>query len=93
MTPISLAHRAHPASNFNRAAIETGALCGCFYCEKVFSPDDQPIKMWTDYRRTAMCPYCGIDSVISSADIPEITNEAFLRIMNKKWFGEPRRTK
>jgi hypothetical protein len=87
MTPLNRAHRAHSACDYNRAAIETGARCGCFYCQEIFSPTETPIKEWTDYQRTAICPLCGIDSVISSVDIPEILDKQFLETMNQKWFG------
>jgi len=83
-----LAHRAHAASSFNRAAIETGARCGCFYCVKVFSPKETPIKEWIDYQRTALCPFCSIDSVVSSADIEKVTEVGFLKLMEAKWFGD-----
>jgi hypothetical protein len=35
--------------------------------------------------QTAICPKCGIDSVVSS-DLP-ITDEIFLDEMNKYWFS------
>jgi hypothetical protein len=80
-------HCAHRASMFNRASIETGATCGCFFCCKVFSPTEYPIKEWTDYQRTALCPFCRIDSIVSSADIKWANDEGFLRAMEKKWFS------
>lgn len=36
--------------------------CGCFYCLKIFNPKE--IKKWCDSEKTAICPYCGIDSII-----------------------------
>jgi len=82
-----LAHHAHAASSYNQAAIETGATCGCFYCRRIFSPTEKPIKEWTDYQRTELCPYCGIDSIVSSADIPEIGDKVFVEAMNQEWFA------
>jgi hypothetical protein len=38
--------------------------CGCFNCLKIFSPKE--IERWLDDGAdfTAICPYCGIDTVI-----------------------------
>lgn len=82
--------KAHRFSSGNKPALEKDELCGCFYCLKVFSPkeiteylqyDDIPI----DKDGTALCPYCGIDSVLpQSAGFP--LTEDFLRQMNRKWF-------
>ena len=37
-------------------------ICGCFYFITTFRPID--IIEWTDDKQTALCPNCGIDSVI-----------------------------
>jgi hypothetical protein len=43
------------------------------------------IEEWTDEGKTAMCPRCGIDSVIGSASgFPMSSN--FLRQMHSHWF-------
>lgn len=41
--------------------------CGCFYCCKIFSPNE--IEDWCEDEpdRTAICPYCWIDSVIGES--------------------------
>jgi hypothetical protein len=62
--------------------------CGCFYCLATFGPAE--IKDWIkDGRgmrnRTALCPRCGIDSVIGSAAGYPIT-PAFLGLMQGHWF-------
>ncbi len=59
--------------------------CGCFYCLKIFNPKE--IKDWVEdrYDKTALCPYCGIDSVIGEYTGFPITYE-FLEKMNKYWF-------
>lgn len=62
--------------------------CGCFYCCRIFSPVE--ISEWvddgdTDSAKTALCPYCGIDSVIGSAAGYPI-DASFLREMRKHWF-------
>ncbi len=84
---------AHRASIYHRQAIEQSRQCGCFYCLKLFGPEK--VCAWTDRHRphaehTALCPYCGVDSVIGDASGLEIT-EAFLDDMNRHWFdaGSP----
>lgn len=57
---------------------------GCFYCLTIFSP--QEIEEWIeDTSGTAICPYCGIDSVIGESSGYPITKE-FLSKMKEQWF-------
>lgn len=80
---------AHTFSNNHKQALSVEQRCGCFYCQSIFSSkeildwleDDNPC----DRLGTALCPNCGIDSVIGESSGFEITNE-FLRAMNFKWF-------
>ncbi|WP_054058134.1 MULTISPECIES: hypothetical protein [Pseudomonas] len=74
---------AHLFSINHRAQIEASDHCGCFYCLGVFSPS--AITEWVDLDRTALCPKCGIDSVIGSASRLPITLE-FLSKMHEHWF-------
>ena len=87
-TEILDAHR-HCALHFDE--IKRSDLCGCFYCLKVFPPRE--ILDWFDDHNvgegkegaTALCPYCGIDSVIGSASQFPSTAE-FLSAMHRHWF-------
>lgn len=81
--------QAHFYSSNHKPELENDRVCGCFYCLKIFSPTE--IDEWIiedtkiDYRGTAICPYCGIDSIIGeSSDFP-MTKE-FFKEMNKRWF-------
>lgn len=75
---------AHEFSIHNRTQLEHSVTCGCFCCVKVFSPDE--IDEWIDREDdTALCPYCGIDSVLGDASGYEISEE-FLTKMYKRWF-------
>jgi len=62
-------------------------VCGCFYCCAVFPPGG--IDEWVDEQdgegQTALCPRCGIDSVIGDRAGFPITPE-FLGRMNEYWF-------
>ena len=74
---------AHQFSANNRKQLEQSAICGCFYCGKIFSPLE--IEEWIPEKAgTALCPYCGIDSVIGEASGFQIT-EQLLKEMNQYW--------
>jgi hypothetical protein len=76
---------AHNKSATNRRDIEKSTICGCFYCRQTFVP--AKIKEWIDEAdQTALCPFCGIDSVIGDRSGFEITEE-FLRVMREFWFS------
>jgi len=75
--------KAHRASIHHRKQLETSSVCGCFYCGAIFSP--QEITEWIDNDDTALCPYCGIDSVLGDSSGFPVTKE-FLGEMRKYWF-------
>jgi hypothetical protein len=100
MQPADL-ELAHKRSIRHRPEIEASDTCGCFYCLATFRPDE--IVDWTDwpdgtpegeedrYGQTALCPRCGIDSVIGSASGYPLTPK-FLAAMKFRYFetfGEP----
>ena len=75
---------AHKYSSNHKASLLKDTKCGCFFCLKIFSPTE--IEEWIDdIEGTAICPYCGIDSIISESSSYPITTE-FLSEMNKYWF-------
>jgi hypothetical protein len=76
--------RAHQHSIRHFAELAKSSLCGCFYCLDLFEFKD--ITEWTDENQTALCPNCGIDSVIGDASGFPITEE-FLTAMKTRWFG------
>jgi len=66
--------------------LQKSTVCGCFYCLKIYSPDE--INEWTDSEEdTAICPHCGIDSVLGDASGYDISEE-FMSEMHGYWFGE-----
>ena len=75
---------AHAFSSSHRKFLKSDNLCGCFFCMKIFNPN--LITEWIeDVGGTAICPYCGIDSVIGESSGYPITKE-FLLQMNNYWF-------
>jgi hypothetical protein len=79
--------RAHRHSSRHREEVLASEQCGCFYCCTIFRPSE--IEDWTDewegVGQTALCPRCGIDSVIGSESGYPVTPE-FLAAMKAHWF-------
>jgi hypothetical protein len=84
---------AHRHSDHHRAEILASRSCGCFHCGAIFPPTR--IEDWTDEpdegaegeEQTAICPECGIDSVIGDESGFPIT-AAFLSRMRRHWFAQ-----
>lgn len=79
---------AHNASTFNKDIV-LDTKCGCFHCLEIFSPSE--IEEWCcevedGEEVTAICPHCGIDSVIGESSGFPISRD-FLQLMRQKWFG------
>ena len=75
---------AHKFCVRHKSELENDNVCGCFYCLKIYSPKE--ITNWLrEGSSTALCPYCGIDSVIGESSGYPITEE-FLKEMNNYWF-------
>ena len=75
---------AHAHCNQNRSELQQSTLCGCFHCLAIYRPTE--IHEWVDEGRCALCPGCGIDSVLGDRSGYPITPE-FLRAMEVRWFG------
>jgi hypothetical protein len=79
---------AHAHSSGHREELLASSECGCFYCETIYPPTE--IAEWVDadasgVGQTALCPRCGVDSVIGDkCDFP-ITPD-FLAEMKRHWF-------
>lgn len=74
----------HNQSSRHRKNILQSDNCGCFYCQSVFKPAD--ILEWIDDDLTALCPNCGIDSVIGDKSGYPVTDLDFLKQMHTHWF-------
>jgi hypothetical protein len=81
---------AHKHSTHHRAEIEASPRCGCFFCFRTFRSSD--IKAWIDASQTALCPTCGVDSVIGSASNHRL-DDAFLRGMHARFFASQKKKK
>lgn len=56
-------------------------MVGCFYCITIYGSSE--IKEWIDGGQTALCPHCGIDSVLPIEGKPKV---GFLMEMKRYWF-------
>ncbi len=74
---------AHNGCTNNRQALLEAGRGACFYCCEEFAADD--ISEWVDHDSTALCPRCGIDSVLSASG--QAADKQFLRRMHEHWFG------
>lgn len=75
---------AHKFSSNHKKELMSDEKCGCFFCLEIFDPKE--IKDWVkDTMETAICPYCGIDSVIGESSGYPITKD-FLKKMKTYCF-------
>lgn len=78
----------HHRSFRNERQIKESQICGCFYCKSIFNPEE--VTLWCDDdgkgARTALCPRCGIDSVLGNACGVKIVPN-LLDLMHCQFFG------
>ena len=72
----------HRLSSKHRGALLESEVSGCFFCLRTFP--SETIEEWTDDNQTALCPNCGIDSVLPGAWID--LDGRLLEWMNERWF-------
>ena len=70
-------------SRRNRDTIIQGDSCACYYCLKTYNPD--AIIVWIDRGKTALCPKCDVDAVLSNLHGYPFTKDALIQLHNK-WF-------
>lgn len=66
----------------NKEEIKLSKKCGCFFCLYIFNPSE--IEDWCDKGETALCPKCGIDSVLGDYS-EEITKGHLIEIHKKRF--------
>ena len=80
--------KAHSACTGNEESVKKSKQCGCFFCGRIYAPGE--IKEWCGEgggEKTAICPYCFVDSVIGDESGYPVTKE-FLGEMYQVFFGE-----
>jgi hypothetical protein len=84
--PYATLDAAHRHSAYHRAELERSDVCGCFFCKKTF--EVREVEEWVeDESGTALCPYCGVDSVIGSASGFPVDDAGFIHAMHTRWFS------
>jgi len=69
-------------SRRNLAEVVAAKECGCYFCLRVFQATD--VVEWVDMdAMTAICPNCGVDSVL-----PGVTDTNTLAAAKERWFCE-----
>ena len=87
--PYSILYNAKQHSIGNWNDLSTSTICGCYHCKKIFLSNSIYDWIGIDGRSmdhaTALCPFCGMNSVIAeSASYPLKTD--FLESMYHYWF-------
>ena len=82
---LNMCEVANEFSMKNKKQLERSETCGCFGCVKVFDPSE--VTEFIAGEDTALCPYCGTDSVLGDYSGFSITEE-FMQEMNDEFFGE-----
>lgn len=80
----------HKHSSYHRAEIESAIRMMCFHCKNVISPllCGDVITEWIDSGQTALCPLCGIDSLLGYwPNSSFIFNNEFIEAMHNQYFG------
>lgn len=82
---------AHRHCRHNQRELAASKVCGCFHCGLVCGPRDivewiDPVDDPAQPGQTALCPGCGIDSLIGDQSGYPITDE-FLQTMRMHWFS------
>jgi hypothetical protein len=79
----------HQFASNHRFDVLNSQICNCFHCLAQFTPSR--IEEWIDENendvgQTALCPFCGIDSVIGDKSI--VLSKEFICEMEKFWFND-----
>lgn len=76
-------------SSRNRESVQGTRQCGCFHCLRTF--EASAIKEWVPesdgLEVTALCPFCGIDSVLP-ARVGAPIDADILKAMHAYWFEQ-----
>lgn len=89
--PYSVLINARKNSSGNWSELCRSTICGCYHCGHIFLVNE--IYDWIGLdgrnadRATAICPFCGVDSVIpESSEYP--LQKDFLEVMKDHWYKE-----
>lgn len=69
----------------NRQYLKKDKICGCYACLTIFKTVE--IEDWLDKKTTAVCPYCGMDAIVSESCGYKPT-EKILKLLHNREFGD-----
>ncbi|MDB5202900.1 MAG: conserved hypothetical cytosolic protein [Ferruginibacter sp.] len=86
MYDLAFLQLAHKGSSSNKEELKDWQCCGCFYCMQRFETKEvvEYFEESLKEGETAVCPKCGIDSVLS--DRFPVADKEFLEAMNAYFF-------
>ena len=75
------------ASYENWNAVKRSTICGCYYCQAIYSPSEITDEDWIQdaHGRTVLCPRCGIDAVIGDTSGIPIRKDVLEEIHENKF--------
>jgi hypothetical protein len=85
MISVKRLQRIYQHARLNRQFMVPGSICRCFHCLKEFPAEE--VSRWTDDGKTALCPRCGIDSVLS--DCADRLGDDLIRQLQAAYFLGP----
>lgn len=75
----------HRQSIGNKVRLADAKDCGCYFCFSHFAVAE--VEYWDDEDdQTAVCPHCGIDSVIGEYEEQRVPDD-LLKAMKERYFG------
>jgi len=76
----------HNHASYHKDILISEGSGHCFYCLKSFKTNE--VTEWIDRGLTALCPHCGIDSVLPLCSIDILKKyDLDLKDMNELWFS------
>jgi hypothetical protein len=84
--PVTMLEELHKKSIYHRKAMVNSTMAFCFHCLRSCRRDE--IHKFIDMGWTALCPWCSIDALIPSLDMPaNVQEDDVLQQMHDYWFN------
>jgi hypothetical protein len=77
---------AHKKCSENEELVLNAKSCACFHCLQHFNPTDIKDFAGDTPHRTAFCPKCGVDSILTDMELDKVPDD-LLAAMQEEYFG------